>query len=117
MYGDQPACWSDQLRGTDRLRAILNFLTRVRMVDQAGGFESSHSGPPDSAPPGLVPWFDHPGRRSRDQRIVIGHWSALGLQRRADLLALDTGCVWGASLTAVCLDGGDRMWQEPCEKA
>lgn len=114
MYGDQPAQWSDDLRGEGRLRAITNFLTRVRMVDRTGGFDSSHSGPPHPAPPGLVPWFDHPERRSREQRIVIGHWSALGLQVRPDLLALDTGCVWGQSLTAVCLDGGDRVWQERC---
>ena len=62
----------------------------------------------DATPPGLVPWFDAPGRRSAEVTVVFGHWSTLGLRNRPDLLSLDTGCVWGGALTAVRVDGGRR---------
>jgi bis(5'-nucleosyl)-tetraphosphatase (symmetrical) len=61
-------------------------------------------GEPGEASTGLVPWFDAPGRASRDHAVVCGHWSALGLQIRPDLLSIDTGCIWGRSITAVRLE-------------
>lgn len=105
MYGNEPAAWNDSLRGADRLRCIVNALTRLRFCSADGvmDFTLKESG---SAPPGsgLMPWFDVPGRRSADATVVFGHWSALGLLLRPDLIGLDSGCVWGGQLSAVCLE-------------
>jgi len=109
MYGNEPHRWSEDLRGNDRLRFIVNVLTRTRFVqldDGAMEFEGKNN--PDEAPPGCVPWYEHPERRTRDHPVAFGHWSTLGLMQRPNLLATDTGCVWGGSLTAVRVDGGRR---------
>lgn len=105
MYGNEPAAWRDDLQGADRLRCIVNAMTRLRFCTPDGvmDFKMKESG---SAPPGsgLLPWFDVPGRRSAGDTVVFGHWSALGLQLRPDLIGLDSGCVWGGKLSAVCLE-------------
>lgn len=103
MYGNEPARWSDSLTGGDRLRAIVNALTRMRFCALDGTMEFRAKGAPESAPPGHVPWFDLPERATQDVTMVFGHWSALGLVQRPNLVALDTGCIWGQSLTAVRL--------------
>ncbi|NLD69629.1 MAG: symmetrical bis(5'-nucleosyl)-tetraphosphatase [Limnobacter sp.] len=103
MYGNEPARWSDSLRGADRLRVIVNSLTRLRFCSDQGVMEFRTKGEPGDAPPGFMPWFEVPGRASADTPIVFGHWSALGLLQRPKLLALDTGCVWGGALTAARL--------------
>lgn len=116
MYGDAPAAWDDALSGDDRLRAIVNGFTRMRFVDAAGRMDFTVKEGADGAPPGLLPWFDAPGRRSADTTVVFGHWSTLGLLLRPDLVALDTGCVWGGALTAVRLE--DRaVFQVRCPRA
>jgi bis(5'-nucleosyl)-tetraphosphatase (symmetrical) len=104
LYGDVPAQWTPNLSTRDRQRFTINALTRMRFCDKAGKLDLNYSGPPGTQPAGLVPWFDVPKRRSRKWHIVFGHWSALGLLRRDDVTALDTGCVWGWELTAVPLD-------------
>ena len=105
MYGNQPDRWDDTLTGVARLRCIVNALTRMRLCTPDGvmDFKQKESA---GAPPGsnLLPWFDLPGRRSAGTPVVFGHWSALGLLLRPDLIGLDSGCVWGGKLTAVCLD-------------
>lgn len=108
MYGNKPSLWDPALAGHDRLRYAVNALTRIRFVDAEGRIDLKNSGKLDSAPPGLVAWFDAPDRRTRGIPIAFGHWSALGLMNRDKLLALDTGCVWGGKLTAVRVDGGRR---------
>jgi bis(5'-nucleosyl)-tetraphosphatase (symmetrical) len=113
MYGDEPDRWSDDLRGIERLRVIINAMTRLRVCDRDGAMVLKFKGEPDEASDAWTPWFDFPTRRSRDHVIVCGHWSALGLALRPDLLSLDSGCVWGRSLTAVRLH--DRaLFQVPC---
>lgn len=114
MYGNQPDRWSPRLAGTERLRYILNCLTRVRYVRGDGALDFEENGAPGSQPAGLVPWFEVPGRAAQAVRIVFGHWSSLGLLQRANLLGLDTGCVWGRALTAVRLDGPARVFAVPC---
>lgn len=105
MYGNHPDRWDDSLTGMDRLRCIVNALTRMRLCLPDGTMDFAHkeseSGPIGS---GLLPWFDLPGRRTMDVTVVFGHWSALGLILRPNLVGLDSGCVWGGKLTAVCLD-------------
>ena len=105
MYGNQPDRWDDSLTGFARLRCIVNALTRMRLCtpDSAMDFKVKESaGAPAGS--GLVPWFDLPGRATEDTTVVFGHWSALGLVLRPNLVGLDSGCVWGGKLTAVCLD-------------
>lgn len=106
MYGDLPDHWNENLRGFDRLRVIINAYTRLRYCDLDGNMDLRPKGPPGSQPPDLVPWFQVPGRRSRDLRIVFGHWSALGLWHDDGVIGLDSGCLWGRTLSAVRLDGG-----------
>ena len=109
MYGNEPSRWSDDLAGHDRLRLAVNVFTRIRFVHADDGrldFKLKEGA--DAAPIGLVPWFDAPGRRSAGVPIAFGHWSTLGLVDRPDLLALDTGCVWGGALSAARIDGGRR---------
>ena len=101
MYGNAPTAWDDQLAGAQRLRVIVNALTRLRFCTASGDMDFQHSGGLDSAPEGLLPWFAVPGRRSADTTIAFGHWSTLGWLNRPDLLALDSGCVWGGCLSAL----------------
>jgi bis(5'-nucleosyl)-tetraphosphatase (symmetrical) len=101
MYGNQPARWDDSLSGPDRLRCILNALTRIRFVSADGTMDFRIKHAPVAAPPGWIPWFDHPQRVSRDTPVVFGHWSTLGLMLRKDAICLDTGCLWGEELTAL----------------
>jgi bis(5'-nucleosyl)-tetraphosphatase (symmetrical) len=114
MYGNKPDKWSDGLRGMDRLRFIINVFTRMRYCRRDGTIDLKIKAAPGDQPEGFVPWFDAPGRASRDVRVICGHWSTLGLVRRKDLLALDTGCVWGGALTAVNLDSQDEPIQLSC---
>ena len=118
MYGNQPDRWDESLGGSERWRFIVNVLTRIRFCAADGTLEFDTKDGADAAPPGMRPWFDHPQRLSADQPIAFGHWSTLGLIDRPDLLAIDTGCVWGGTLTAVRVDGGRReVTQVPCDQA
>ena len=113
LYGDQPDRWDDHLVGDDRLRVIVNAMTRLRVCDEKGAMVLRFKGEPDEARDGWTPWFDVPQRASRDHTLVCGHWSALGLEIRPDLLSLDSGCVWGRCLTAVRLEDR-RVFQADC---
>ena len=115
MYGNKPDQWSDTLRGMDRLRFVINVFTRMRYCRADGTIELKAKGAPGEQPEDLIPWFDVPGRKSAEVRVICGHWSTLGFKRRKDLLALDTGCVWGGALTAVDLDTEEPPVQLACK--
>lgn len=104
MWGSQPGAWSDDLQGWDRLRVVINAMTRMRFCTPAGAMEFHSKGETGDAPPGYLPWFEAPGRKSADAILVVGHWSALGLRLAPNLLALDTGYLWGGQLTALRLE-------------
>lgn len=107
MYGDGPP-WAATLAGIDRHRAIVNYLTRMRLVDSGGGLEFAHRGAPTAPPPGYRPWYAYPPQVGR--RIYFGHWAALDGATGADhAVGLDTGCVWGRRLTLAHLPDG-RTW-------
>ena len=113
MYGNEPAKWDDDLSGMDRLRCIVNALTRLRFCTPEGEMEFDENGGVETAPAGYLPWFEAPNRQAADTPIVFGHWSTLGLLLRPNLISLDTGCVWGGQLTAVRLE--DRqLFQVDC---
>jgi bis(5'-nucleosyl)-tetraphosphatase (symmetrical) len=106
MYGNAPNRWDDGLTGAARLRCIVNTLTRMRFCQSDGTMEfgiKDSGGAPEGS--GLLPWFDLPDRRTRGEvTVVFGHWSAMGLLLRDDVVGLDSGCVWGGKLSAFCLD-------------
>ncbi len=108
MYGDKPNRWDPALRGAERLRFIANCFTRLRYLDREGrlALREKHA-PTESPRPALIPWFGAENAAWRGTRIVFGHWSTLGFFRNADVIGLDTGCVWGGSLTALRLDVPD----------
>jgi bis(5'-nucleosyl)-tetraphosphatase (symmetrical) len=117
MYGDRPDRWSASLSGYDRLRYITNCLTRLRYCTMDGRLDLKFKGRVEDAPRDVVPWFRVPGRRSRGVRIVCGHWSALGYHDEDGVLAIDTGCVWGAKLCAVRLDQRSEPLFVPCSSS
>lgn len=113
MYGNEPDRWDEGLAGYDRLRVIINAMTRLRICDSQGRMEFAHKGSPADIPAGYMPWFEVPGRASAGSTVVCGHWSALGLVTLPNLLALDTGCLWGRQLSAVRLEDR-RVFQVRC---
>lgn len=114
MYGNEPVQWRDDLSGSKRIRIIINALTRMRMCTIKGEIDLNSKASPRGQRNGtLVPWFDVPGRATRDVTVVFGHWSTLGLMVRPDAICLDTGCVWGGQLTAMRLQDR-RIIQIPC---
>jgi bis(5'-nucleosyl)-tetraphosphatase (symmetrical) len=104
MYGNQPDYWDDSLQGADRWRVVVNALTRLRFCTVTGAMDFKAKEAPAEAPAGYLPWFEVPNRRTGNVTVVFGHWSALGLVLRPNLVALDTGCVWGGQLTAISLN-------------
>ncbi len=103
MYGNLPDRWSGSLAGADRLRVIVNALTRLRFCTAEGRMEFSTHEAPGAAPTSFMPWFEVPGRATADVTVAFGHWASLGLMLRPRLLGLDTGCVWGRQLSALRL--------------
>ena len=121
MYGNRPDLWDPSLRGMDRWRFITNCLTRLRYCDAEGRLALKDKGPPGSQVRGRMPWFEHPDRATRRQRILFGHWSTLGYYAQNGVWGLDTGCLWGGALTLLRLDRSPPVrhsvpcggWQDP----
>ena len=121
MYGDTPAQWHDSLQGADRLRVVVNALTRLRFCTNEGAMEFSANSGIDSGPPGYRPWFELPHRATVGIPMAFGHWSALvssthgtnelPTQLRCNTLPLDTGCVWGNCLTAAKLGSSPGQFE------
>lgn len=112
MYGNQPDIWSDTETGWARLRAITNVMTRMRVLHENGALDHDFKGEYRDIPVGRVAWFDAANRAHLSHKIVFGHWSALGLVMEKQVLALDTGALWGGHLTAVDLHT-EEVFQVP----
>ncbi|MCU1717525.1 symmetrical bis(5'-nucleosyl)-tetraphosphatase [Pseudomonas sp. 5P_3.1_Bac2] len=109
MYGNEPPKWHGDLKGVTRLRVITNYFTRMRFCKADGTLDLKTKEGADSAPPGYAPWFSHKQRKTRDNGIIFGHWAALeGKCTEPRVTALDTGCVWGASMTLMNIDSGEK---------
>ena len=115
MYGNTPDHWDAALSGYSRLRVITNALTRMRICTAQGEMQFKFKGEVIDMPEGYMPWFDVPHRASADATVVFGHWSALGLIVQPNVIALDTGCLWGGSLTAIRLEDR-KLFQVKCHK-
>jgi bis(5'-nucleosyl)-tetraphosphatase (symmetrical) len=107
-----PERWREDLSSTERVLFTLSTLVRLRTLRADGTSCREFAGPPAEAPPGCLPWYDAPGRRSAGATVIFGHWAALGFHHQPGVWALDSACVWGQRLTAVRLDDG-AVWQEP----
>jgi bis(5'-nucleosyl)-tetraphosphatase (symmetrical) len=114
MYGNHPDQWRETLAGWDRLRFITNTFTRLRFCDAEGRQDLQSKGGLGSQAAGFMPWFDVAGRASRGQRVLFGHWAALGAGVHGDVISLDSGCAWGGSLTAVRVDAAPRFTSVSC---
>jgi bis(5'-nucleosyl)-tetraphosphatase (symmetrical) len=122
MYGNTPDTWDDSLQGPERLRVIVNALTRMRLCTPEGKMEFAFSGKAEAAPAGYLPWFEVPGRQTAHTTVAFGHWSTLGWLNRTDVLSLDTGCVWGGCLSALRIEPRAHGWaseliQVQCEQS
>lgn len=121
MYGNTPDRWSKRLEGIARHRYIINAFTRMRYCRDDKSLDMEFNRSPEEAPAELVPWYAHPKRKTRGERILFGHWSTLGVRSYKGALSLDTGCVWGGSMTAVELTADSKKpgitIQLPCEGA
>ena len=115
LYGNKPNYWDDNLASYERLRLIVNAMTRMRVCTSDGHIDFAYKGKETHIPAGYMPWFDVPNRASEYATIVCGHWSALGLKVRDNLIALDTGCLWGGNLTAIRLSDR-KIFQVPCAR-
>ncbi len=116
MYGNQPDRWDERLKGWNRLRTITNFMTRVRYCDNQGVMSFTDKGPPGTQSAKMQPWYEIASRKSQDTTVVFGHWSTLGLLHDHNIIATDTGCIWGGALTSVQI-GKDKLttYQVDCE--
>ena len=124
MYGNQPDAWRNDLKGADRLRVVVNALTRIRFCSAQGVMEFDTKDSAAAAPAGFMPWYQVPGRHTAGVPIAFGHWSTLGQVRDQNVLALDTGCVWGGCLTAARIGpatgqgaGGVELIEVKCPQA
>jgi bis(5'-nucleosyl)-tetraphosphatase (symmetrical) len=113
MYGNHPEDWDDELQGFDRLRVIINAMTRLRLCTPSGKMEFRHKSAPRHLPEGFFPWYALPNRASAGQPLIFGHWSTLGLHASDDVVALDSGCLWGNALSAIRLDDR-KIFQVSC---
>ena len=116
LYGDEPARWHDELAGHERLRVIVNAFTRLRFCSADGAMELKEKRGPRHSLPGFAPWFAHPERKSAGVTVLCGHWSTLDLMLAPNVMMLDSGCLWGGTLTAVRVDDG-RLFQVPSRAA
>ena len=114
MYGNKPCQWKNKLIGNPRLRLITNYFTRMRFCSAEGELDFNNKTAVSSND--FLPWFAHPHHACRQEKIIFGHWAALeGRAAAANVIALDTGCVWGGCLTALRLEDGE-MFRTRCAK-
>ena len=106
MYGNTPLQYHPEHSGIERLRFTTNVLTRLRALTLDGDMDFDFKATLADMPSHLRAWFDAPERQHRSHTVVFGHWSALGLYQNKDALGLDTGALWGGTLTAANLNSG-----------
>jgi bis(5'-nucleosyl)-tetraphosphatase (symmetrical) len=113
IMGSNAASWPEVPDDPERLPYMINCFTRLRFCDASGRLDFDAKGPPGTQPEPYLPWFQHPHRAHAETTIVFGHWAALGAYTAPGVYALDTGCVWGQELTAMCLESKERT-SVPC---
>jgi len=119
LYGKKPKRWSSKLDGWERVRFISNCFTRMRYCNAKGKLDLKRTGSPAiemqiHGDDGILPWYLHEHRKSRDLKIIFGHWATQGFHAGNGVFALDTGCLWGGALTALRLDD-EAVFSVPCK--
>ena len=119
MYGNNPNAWDENLAGNDRLRYIVNCFTRMRYLNDKNELNFSEKGAPGSQGDHLFPWFTIKGRKSKNDKIIFGHWSTVLLGNIRDftpynVYPIDTGCLWDGELTAMRLED-EKLFSVPAE--
>ncbi|MEJ6475244.1 symmetrical bis(5'-nucleosyl)-tetraphosphatase [Pseudoalteromonas piscicida] len=110
MYGAHPGLELNNLSEKDKFKAIVNVFTRMRFLDQNAELDlNNKSGLKDAG--NLTPWFEFIPSNS-DVTFLFGHWAALeGQTNKNNIIALDTGCVWGGRMTMMNIDTGEKYQQ------
>ncbi len=87
-------------------RYIVSSFIRMRFCYKDHRLDFDQKGAPTKLlrEQGLKPWFECESRKDIDLKIIFGHWSTLGYYQDDNVLALDTGCLWGGELTAARID-------------
>ena len=116
MYGDTPDKWDDALDSFDRLRYITNVFTRMRFLKPDGALDFDNKATIESSDKNLIPWFKYPNRKTKNIKIIFGHWAALQGIMSENIFGIDSGCVWGEKLTAMCLDT-NKLFHVSCKKS
>ncbi|MCF2949707.1 symmetrical bis(5'-nucleosyl)-tetraphosphatase [Paraglaciecola aquimarina] len=118
MYGSQPNIWHDKLKGAERNRFIVNAFTRMRFLEQKSALNFDCKSTPEDAPKKLEPWFNITNSQlTKHQSIIFGHWAALqGKTRLKNIIGLDTGYLWGLSMTLLDFDTKIKYSVENKEK-
>ncbi len=114
MYGNKPSLWREDLPRIEKLRFAVNCFTRLRYCTLAGELDFGQKGAPGTQPGHLLPWFQVPGRKSQELRIIFGHWSTLGYFEGYNCYSIDTGCLWGGQLTALRLGEVPQRFSIDC---
>ena len=112
LYANRKVGWSADMRDDEQLAAAAAVFTRLRMVDSDGHARLDWTGPPGAAPDGWMPWYARSAVRSQGYRLIFGHWAQFGFYRAHDVVCLDSSCVYGGRLTALCLDDGWIVQEE-----
>ncbi|MCL4163561.1 UNVERIFIED_CONTAM: hypothetical protein GTU68_006202 [Idotea baltica] len=116
MYGNKPARWKENRGRKKRLRFAINCFTRMRYCSIDGKLDFTENRSPGSQTDGLVPWYELPSKLDSNTRVIFGHWSTVGVTSKANIIGIDTGCVWGGKLTAYELDN-NRWHKVECPQA
>ncbi len=115
LYTNRKIRWSANLRGDKQLAAAAAIFTRMRMIDANGAPQLGYAGPPGAAPDGWRPWYTKSAVRSQGYRLLFGHWAQFGFYRAHDAVCLDSGCVYGGRLTAICLNDGQVVQEDSAD--
>ncbi|MCA9508018.1 MAG: symmetrical bis(5'-nucleosyl)-tetraphosphatase [Myxococcales bacterium] len=95
------------------LRYSLSYLTLMRMCTSKSNLNLEYNGSLKNAPRSMTPWFKL--RESENYEIFFGHWAALGFYKYKNYYCLDSGCVWGAKLSAWNLEE-KKLIQVKCKE-
>lgn len=110
IYGNKPSLWNETLSPIKQMRFVVNSTTRMRFLDTSTfALDYKYKGELFEHPQNLIPWFKTEMHPSITKKILFGHWAALGFLNSNNFIALDTGCVWGRSLTAINLETNETV--------
>jgi bis(5'-nucleosyl)-tetraphosphatase (symmetrical) len=104
--------WHPGLEGEELIASAVAMFTRMRMVGADGRARLRYTGAPGDAPAGWLPWFRRSAALRQGYALLFGHWAMFGLYRAHDVACIDSGCVYGGSLTALRLRDG-TLRQQP----